>query len=147
MIQQARIASGTNPRTGTKDKAGLDRKSSLPTTRTEAAAPPPYSAAAGAGKVGLAGKKAPPPPPPLKPKSGAAPKVFCTAIFDYEAQVRIPYSSKLFALPLTKSRPRATSRSALATVSRLWSALTLPRTGGPARSTVARVSSPATILR
>lgn len=86
MLQQSRIASGGS-RTGPSAKAGLDRKTSVASSRSNnATAPPPYSAAP-AGKMDLAGKKAPPPPPPLKPKPGAAPTVFCTAIFDYEAQV------------------------------------------------------------
>jgi amphiphysin len=92
MLQQHRTASGssTPARAGSiASKAGLDRKTSSASSygRTGAAAPPPYSAATSASTSSFAsGKKAPPPPPPLKPKPGAPPKQFCTAIFDYEAQ-------------------------------------------------------------
>lgn len=54
-------------------------------THSNVASPPPYSP--GSGPV-LAGKKAPPPPPPLTSKPGATAKVYCTAVFDYEAQAQ-----------------------------------------------------------
>lgn len=92
-MQQNRQASGGSAATRTaslSSKTGLDRKESVGsygrTPAAAAAAPPPYSAASSTAAAGVAGKKAPPPPPPLKPKPGAAVQ-YCTAIFDYEAQV------------------------------------------------------------
>jgi amphiphysin len=79
-------------------KASLDRTSSIasrkaseayggaagPSSRT-VAAPPPYTSTPSTDSIK---KKAPPPPPPLKPKPSFGPaKVYCTALYDYEAQV------------------------------------------------------------
>lgn len=98
ILQQARANGGVSRTASHSSKVDLDRKSSYSKggldrkvssgsyagRSPEPAAPPPYSPSSGASVVG---KKAPPPPPPLKPKPGAAPKQYCTAIFDYEAQV------------------------------------------------------------
>lgn len=88
------MASGGSTRSGSlSSKPSLSSKAGLARTESSAsrtvAAPPPYSAASS-----IAGKKAPPPPPPLKPKPGLAAKVYCTAIFDYEAQVSSAESSE-----------------------------------------------------
>lgn len=53
--------------------------------------PPPYSAASNdAGAGTSAATKRPPPPPPLKPKPKPEPVVeYVTALYDFDAQVRI----------------------------------------------------------
>lgn len=102
LLQQNRIASGGSAaatRTPSmSSKASLDRKESTGaygrTAAVAAAAPPPYSAGTSPAASAVAGKKAPPPPPPLKPRPVAT--QYCTAIFDYEAQVSTaPHSSEL----------------------------------------------------
>ncbi|WOO81199.1 Regulator of cytoskeleton and endocytosis [Vanrija pseudolonga] len=82
LLQQSRGGSAVSRNVSSSSKADLARKESTGGSYAarNVSAPPPYSAASAAGK------KAPPPPPPLKPKPGAAAKVYCTAIFDYEAQ-------------------------------------------------------------
>lgn len=133
-------------------KVGLDRKESSGSAygRTSAAAaPPPYSAATSPGGVSpIAGKKAPPPPPPIKPKPGAPPKQYCTAIFDYEAQVS--HRGRTIAFHTERSltyRPRAISPSVRETASRSSSVPIRRTTGGLARLMAARVSSPVTTPR
>ena len=48
------------------------------------AAPPPYTTTNSSSSIT---KKAPPPPPPLKPKPSYNAVKYCTAVFDFEAQV------------------------------------------------------------
>lgn len=55
------------------------------------AAPPPYTSTPSSQSLATQGsikKKAPPPPPPLKPKPSYG-ATYATAIFDFEAQVRL----------------------------------------------------------
>ncbi|TXT09003.1 hypothetical protein VHUM_02477 [Vanrija humicola] len=82
LLQQSRGTPASSRTVSSSSKADLARKESSAGSYASrnVSAPPPYSASS------TVGKKAPPPPPPLKPKPGAAPKVYCTAIFDYEAQ-------------------------------------------------------------
>lgn len=138
ILQQARVNGGVSRTASHSSKADLDRKASSSSyskggldrkvssgsygRSPEPAAPPPYSPSSGASVIG---KKAPPPPPPLKPKPGAAPKQYCTAIFDYEAQVSNG------SLRFADIRPRETSHSVLVTGSRSLSARIRLRTGGP----------------
>lgn len=91
-VPPSRSAS-TSSRPSFSPKTGLDRQSSFASRKASEAgaspvrgAPPPaYTSSPSSGDIK---KKAPPPPPPLKakPSYGAA-KVYCTAIFDFEAQV------------------------------------------------------------
>lgn len=107
MLQTARQASGSStpragslhsrPSIGSKPGGALGRQTSYGSSSNKAAeaygsppartvaAPPPYTSTNSSESIK---KKAPPPPPPLKPKPsfGAAPKLYATALFDYEAQ-------------------------------------------------------------
>ncbi|GFZ43831.1 hypothetical protein JCM24511_01551 [Saitozyma sp. JCM 24511] len=74
---------GRAPSASYASKKEAEAYGAAPPTRT-LAAPPPYTSTASTDSIK---KKAPPPPPPLKPKpSYGTPKVYCTAIFDFEAQ-------------------------------------------------------------
>ncbi|RSH87256.1 hypothetical protein EHS25_003165 [Saitozyma podzolica] len=74
---------GRAPSASYASKKETEAYGAAPPSRT-LAAPPPYTSTASTDSIK---KKAPPPPPPLKPKpSYGTPKVYCTAIFDFEAQ-------------------------------------------------------------
>jgi amphiphysin len=78
---------GRAPSASYASKKETEAYGAAPPSRT-LAAPPPYTSTASTDSIK---KKAPPPPPPLKPKpSFGTPKVYCTAIFDFEAQVGDP---------------------------------------------------------
>lgn len=104
MLQTHRQASGSGTIGRQSSLAsrtsGLDRKTSVagsfdskkaeatsyaPPSRT-VAAPPPYTSTPSSASIT---KKAPPPPPPLKPKPSYNSAQYATALFDYEAQVRL----------------------------------------------------------
>lgn len=156
ILQQARTNGGVSRTASQTSKAGLDRKTSSSSysksgldrkvssgsyaaRSPEPAAPPPYSPSSGTSAVG---KKAPPPPPPLKPKPGVAPKQYCTAIFDYEAQVRLASRRSVLIV-----RPKVISLSVPVTGSRSSNVPILPRIGGLDALTVGRGSSLATTRR
>lgn len=103
---------GRAPSASYASKKEAEAYGAAPPTRT-LAAPPPYTSTASTDSIK---KKAPPPPPPLKPKpSYGTPKVYCTAIFDFEAQVggsvfpRSLYSGRSSLNRTGRRRPRVQS--------------------------------------
>ncbi len=93
MLQSHRQTSGSTvspSRTASiGSKPSLARKESSASsayTPRAVAAPPPYQPSTATSATSPITKKAPPPPPPLKPKPSYGAK-YCTAIFDFDAQV------------------------------------------------------------
>ncbi len=130
------ISHSSKPSLDRKDSVPLAAKASPGFTPRTVAAPPPYTSNASSSSIT---KKGPPPPPPLKPKPSYNAIKYCTAIFDFEAQVS---SARLSALLCAdRSRPKGTCLSALAIGSRLLNSRRARMTGGPAGWTGGRASS------
>ena len=126
------VSHSSKPSFDRKESASYSSPKSTETATAYAprivAAPPPYTTTQSSASIT---KKAPPPPPPLKPKPSYNAVKYCTAIFDFEAQVSLCFH-KVRSNPGADSyRPTEISRLLLATGSRSLSSPRALMIGGP----------------